>query len=41
MGPTPSYQATVSLRYVFTGALCYWHDVDQDLTLISKSTSSN
>ena len=41
MGPTPpSSQATVSLRYVFAGALGYWHDVEQNLTLISKSTSS-
>ncbi|MBQ6915436.1 MAG: hypothetical protein IJQ65_06925 [Kiritimatiellae bacterium] len=40
MGPTPSYQATVSLRYIFTGALGYWHDVAQNLTLVAKSTSS-
>lgn len=31
--------AAATLRYVFTGALGYWHDVEQDLTLLSKSTS--
>lgn len=32
--------ATETVRYLFTGALSYWHDTVQDLTMESKSTST-